>query len=251
MSNEIAYEIAVQIADGINEMLELDYDDDILSVNEILNSGAIRQLLDQAEYADAGDYVSYEFAFDRAKSERIALALADLEASHDNYIYKRDNDVKVRTKLEIEKVDSATLDVQFDLSSNLGASEVYIIDKDNRGYEAIRLNDDKLMHESPVTILEHLFNCSTLEVLSAVINQGAQFNLAVPISSEDAHAILENENEEQVYQIVDEAVANGMIDFEKIVMLTYQKEYGLTDLTDKNLSSSANCQFEIDLDSVR
>lgn len=251
MSNEIAYEIAAQIVDRINEMLELDYDDDILSSDEILNSSVIRQLLDQAECADTGDYVSYEFVFDRVKSEDIALALTDLEAGHDSYIYKRDSDVKVRARLEIEKVDSVTLDVQFEIFSDLGSAEVYIVDRGNYGHEAMRLNDDKMMHESPVTILESLFSCSTLEVLSAIIDQGSQFDLSVPIYSEDALEISESEDEDRVYQIIDDAVANGMIDFEKIVTLVYQKESGLTDLTEQDLSNSVSCQFEIDLDSIR
>lgn len=251
MSNEIAYEIAAQIVDGINEILELDYDDDILSSDEILNSSAIRQLLDQAEYADTGDYVSYDFVFDRNKSEQIAFALTDLEAGHDSYIYKRDSDVKVRARLEIEKVDNATLGVQFEIFSDLGSAEVYIVDRGNYGHEAMRLNDDNIMRESPVTILEHLFSCSTLEVLSAIIEQGSQFDLSVPIYSEDAREILESEDEDQVYQIIDDAIANGMIDFEKIVTLVYQKESGLTDLTEQNLSNSVDCQFEIDLDSIR
>lgn len=251
MSNEIVSEIAAQISDGINEILELDYDDDILSSDEILNSSAIRQLLDQAEYADTGDYVSYELVFDRAKSEDIALALTDLEVGQDSYIYKRDSDVKVRAKLEIEKIDSVTLDVQFEIFSDLGSAEVYIVDRANHGHEAIRLNDDNMMRESPVTILEHLFSCSTMEVLSAIIDQGAQFDLSVPIYSEDANEILESEDEDRVYQIIDDAVANRMIDFEKIVTLVYQKESGLTDLTDRDLSNSVDCQFEIDLGSIR
>ena len=115
----------------------------------------------------------------------------------------------------------------------------------------MRLNDDNIMRESPVTILEHLFSCSTLEVLSAIIEQGSQFDLSVPIYSEDAREILESEDEDQVYQIIDDAIANGMIDFEKIVTLVYQKESGLTDLTEQNLSNSVDCQFEIDLDSIR
>ena len=251
MSSEIAYDIAAQISDGINEILELDYDDDILSSDEILNSSAIRQFLDQAEYADVGDYVSYEFVFDRAKSEDIALVLTDLEAGHDSYIYKRDSDVKVRAKLEIEKVDNVTLDVKFEIFSDLGSAEVYIVDRGNYGHEAMRLNNDVMMRESPMTILEHLFSCSTMEVLSAIIDQGSQFDLSVPIYSEDAHEISESEDEDRVYQIIDDAVASGMIDFEKIVTLVYQRESGLTDLTDQNLSNSVDCQFEIDLDSIR
>lgn len=96
---------------------------------------------------------------------------------------------------------------------------------------------------------EVLFDCSEYEVLSTIIEKGAKYGFSLPITIEEAYRIQESEDVAQIDYVIMEAEERGMINIEQALIAINVERFGMLDLTLRDLSNSASCEFAMLIES--
>lgn len=102
-----------------------------------------------------------------------------------------------------------------------------------------------------MSILNAVFNCSTIELLPAIVEHGSEFDFSLPIDEKEVYEIVEREDEDKVHQIIDDAVSNSLISLDSAIILVLEMREGAKNLTNLDLPSQVTRGIEINLKEFR
>lgn len=249
MSNTNIVELAEEISQKIQDSIELNIDCTLLSAEEILSSSDVDEFLRTIKDFRVGVEVDYVASFEGLKCEQVALALSDKIARSENYFFKRNREIEVPFSLTIKKHSDDEIRVSFEVESKLGNAEVFVVNRHFSDDAQRLMGDDFIDSRYYRQSYESLFECSTYEVLSKIIEEGARYGFSLPISIEEAYRIQELEDVERIEDVIMEAEWRGMIDLEQALFALNLKRFDMIDLTLRDLSNSASCEFTILIES--
>lgn len=251
MTDNVLTSIAERLVQAINERYDFAEDAEILTVEDVTTCMSMRRFIEDIDRMKNSDYTDSTFVYDRARSEKICLDLVRSIANSDNFIFRRDPEIKIRQRLGIEKLKKNSLFATASIELKLGSSEIYYYNS-KESSEAIPLKEiDSLRASDAVDILNAVFNCSTIELLPAIVEHGSEFDFSLPIDEKEVYEIVEKEDEEKVYQIIDDAVANSLISLDSAIILALETREGTKDLTNLDLPRQATRGIWIDLKEFR
>lgn len=251
MTDNVLTSIAERLVQAVNEKYDFAEDAEILTVEDVATDTPMRRFIENIDRMKNSDYTSSAIVYDRARSEKICLALAKSVANSDNFIFRRDPEIKIRQRLGIEKLKKNSLFATASITLELGSSEIYYYNG-KESSEARPLKEiDALRSSNAVDILNAAFNCSTIELLPAIIEHGSEFDFSLPIDDKEVYEIFEREDEDKVHQIIDDAVSNSLISLDSAIILVLEMQHGAKNLTSQDLSSQVTRGISIDLKEFR
>lgn len=250
MSNTNIVELAEEISQKIQDSIELNIDCTLLSAEEILSSSDVDEFLRTIKDFRVGVEVDYVASFEGLKCEQVALALSDKIARSENYFFKRNREIETPFVLQIKKSDDNSIHVRFEVESKLGNAEIFMVNRDVSDDDVYGIMDGGFLYSYEYReVYETLFGCSSCEVLSKIIDEGARYDFSLPITDEEAYQIQELEDIDRIDLIIQEAEERGMLDIERAVMAVNIRDFDMVDLTSTDLSNSASCEFAILIES--
>lgn len=251
MTDNVLTSIAERLVQAVNEKYDFAEVAEILTVEDVTTDTSIRRFIESIDRMKNSDYTNSTYVYDRARSEKICLALVKSVANSDSFIFRRDPEIKIRQRLGIEKLKKNRLFATASITLALGSSEIYYYNG-KESSEAIPLKEiDSLRSSDAVSILNAVFNCSTMELLPAIIEHGSEFDFSLPIDDKEVYEIFEREDEDKVHQIIDDAVSNSLISLDSAIILVLEMQHGAKNLTSQDLSSQVTRGISIDLKEFR
>lgn len=251
MTDNVLTSIAERLVQAVNEKHDFAEDAEILTVEDVATDTPMRRFIENIDRMKNSDYTSSAIVYDRARSEKICLALVKSVANLDNFIFRRDPEIKIRQRLGITKLKKNSLFATASIELALGSSEIYYYNG-KESSEAIPLKEiDSLRSSDAVSLLNAVFNCSTMELLPAIIEHGSEFDFSLPIDDKEVYEIFEREDEDKVHQIIDDAVSNSLISLDSAIILVLEMQHGAKNLTSQDLSSQVTRGISIDLKEFR
>lgn len=251
MTDNVLTSIAERLVQAVNEKYDFAEDSEILTVEDVTTDTSLRRFVENIDRMKNSDYTNSTILYDRTRSEKICLALVKSVANSDNFIFRRDPEIKIRQRLGIEKLKKNSLFATASITLELGSSEIYYYDG-KESSEAIPLKEiDSLRSSDAVSILNAVFNCSTMELLPTIIEHGSEFDFSLPIDDKEVYEIVEREDEDKVHQIIDDAVSNSLISLDSAIILVLEMQEGAKNLTNLDLPSQVTRGIEINLKEFR
>lgn len=250
MSSILATQLAERISQKIQDSIDLDIDITVLTAEEILRSVDIDEFLRTIKDLQVDTEVVYASRFSEEKADRVALALSDKLARNQNYFFKRNREIEVPFKLSIKKSDEDAMHVSFEVESKLGNDEIFMVDRRYTDNDVYGLLDSGFLYSYEYRqSYEVLFDCSEYEVLSKIIEEGARYGFSLPITLEEAYQIQESEDIARIDYEIMEAEERGMINIEQALIALNVERFDMIDLTLRDLSNSASCEFKMLIES--
>ena len=214
-----------------------------VAADDIAQSSEIEEFLKSFRSHQIGDSLETNLIFTGEEKEKIVTSLTDSAANTEDYIYRRDDESGLTCELKIEKVSDSISVVIFKVSTDLGGAFVYQDGAIDGSFEHRRIDQGQHWYPEEVCgLFEKIFNCSTLEVPIRVFQSGAQFNISMPVTENEAFRILENGEENEVYELVSEAEYDLI---ETIANCMLEQDY--TDLRNADLSNEEIVAFTIEV----
>lgn len=249
MSSILAVQLAERISQKIQDTIDLDIDIPVLSAEEILRSVDVDEFLRTIKDLEIDTEVVYRSSFEDLKADRVALALSDKLARNQDYFFKRNREIEVPFSLKIKKYKDFSMYVSFEVESKLGNSEIFMVNRHFSDDVERLMGDDFIDSRYHRQSYESLFECSTCEVLSKIIEEGARYGFSLPISIEESYQIQESEDVDQIESVIMEAEERGMINLEQALIALNVNRFDMVDLTLRDLSNSASCEFAMLIES--
>ena len=250
MSSILAVQLAERISQKIQDSIDLDIDITVLTAEEILRSVDVDEFLRNIKDFLVDTEVVYASQFSGAKADRVALALSDKLARNESYFFKRNREIEVPFRLNIKKHSDEAISVRFEVESKLGNGEIFMVNRHFSDNDVYGLMDGCFLYSYEYRqSYEVLFDCSEYEVLSKIIEEGARYGFSLPITLEEAYRIQESEDIAQIDRVIMEAEERGMIDIEQALIALNVNKFDMVDLTLRDLSNSASCEFEMLIES--
>lgn len=250
MSSILAVQLAERISQKIQDSIDLDIDITVLTAEEILRSVDVDEFLRTIKDLQVDTEVVYRSSFEGLKADRVALALSDKLARNQDYFFKRDREIEVPFSLKIKKYKDFSMHVIFEVESKLGNGEIFMVHRHFTDNDVYGLTDSGFLYSYEYRqSYEVLFGCSEYEVLSTIIEKGAKYGFSLPITIEEAYQIQESEDIDRINSVIMEAEERGMLDIEQALIALNVERFGMLDLTLRDLSNSASCEFAMLIES--
>lgn len=250
MSNVLAVQLAERISQKIQDTIDLDIDIKVLTAEEILSSVDVDEFLRTIKDLQVDTEVVYRSSFKDVKGDRVALALSDKLARNQNYFFRRNREIEVPFSLKIKKYKDFSMHVSFEVESNLGNGEIFMVNRPYTDNDVYGITEGGFLYSYEYRqTYEVLFDCSEYEVLSKIIEEGARYGFSLPITIEEAYQIQESEDIAQIDYVIIEAEERGTINLEQALIALNVERYDMVDLTLRDLSNSASCEFAMLIES--
>lgn len=249
MSSILAVQLAERISQKIQDSIDLDIDITVLTAEEILRSVDVDEFLRTIKDLQVDTEVVYASQFSEAKADRVALALSDKLARNESYFFKRNREIEVPFRLSIKKHSDEAISVNFEVESKLGNGEIFMVNRHFSNDVERLMGDDFIDSRYHRQSYEVLFRCSEYEVLSKIIEEGARYGFSLPITLEEAYQIQESEDIDRIENVIMEAEERSMINLEQALIALNINGFDMVDLTLRDLSNSASCEFKMLIES--
>lgn len=250
MSSILAVQLAERISQKIQDSIDLDIDIKVLTAEEILSSVDVDEFLRTIKDLEIDTEVVYRSSFTDLKGDRVALALSDKLARNQNYFFRRNREIEVPFSLKIKKYKDSSMSASFEVESNLGNGEIFMVNRHVTDNDVYGITEGGFLYSYEYRqTYEVLFDCSEYEVLSKIIEEGARYGFSLPITIEEAYQIQESEDIAQIDYVIMEAEERGMINLEQALIALNVERYDMVDLTLRDLSNSASCEFAMLIES--